>query len=84
MCYNVTMQTINFRLKEILDERGMTIRGFSRDANLNRATINRIVHNQTRGITLDIIAKICDHLKIEPGDLFEKSKPEKLHRTIKK
>ncbi|MBK8467704.1 MAG: helix-turn-helix transcriptional regulator [Chloracidobacterium sp.] len=62
---------VQFRLDEILKERGLTIKGFARDAQLNYVTVIRICHNQNAGITLDIISRITSALNISPGELFK-------------
>lgn len=54
-----------------MQERNLSIRGFARDAKLNHVTVSRIVHNQTKGVTLEMIARITGYLNIEPGELFE-------------
>ncbi len=71
-CYNRGMKKqVQFRLDEILKERGLTIKGFARDAKLNYVTVIRICHNQNAGITLDILSRIISALNISPGDLFK-------------
>lgn len=61
---------IIFQLGAILKARGLKVRPFAASVGLNYVTIFRICHNQTKGITLDMIQRICTALDILPGDLF--------------
>ena len=63
--------TFIFRLDEILIAKGRGIRELSRATQINVATISRIVNNHTKGITLNVLAKLCAELNISPGELFK-------------
>ena len=71
MCYNSCMSNVIFRLDKILKERGTTPRPFSIEHGLNYVTVLRICRNETRGVNLETISKLCAVLEIKPGDLFE-------------
>lgn len=64
--------TVRLRVPEILDERGITTAQFAQGAGItyNQAlAIRRGVYTRIDLITLD---RICEFLKMEPGDLFER------------
>jgi DNA-binding Xre family transcriptional regulator len=71
------MFTVKFRLDEILKLRNMKARSFCLQNNLNYITVLRICHNQNTGITLEMIARICSALNIQPGELFSVEEIEK-------
>ncbi len=64
-----------FRLNEILTERGMNPRQLSAISGIHYRTALNIFHNETHGISLDVISRICEALTVPPGDLF-KMEPE--------
>lgn len=65
---------ILFRLDEILKEQGRGVREVAKAAGLSISTISHIVNNRTRGISNDVLEKLCDELKIEPGEIYKKTK----------
>jgi len=60
-----------FRLNEILKERKRGVRELARATGLTVTTISRICNNRNRGITLDVVGKICSELGIQPGELYK-------------
>ena len=38
---------------------------------VGRSTVSKIYNNQTKGISLLILAELCKGLECDPGDLFE-------------
>ncbi len=60
-----------FRLHEILLEQGRGVREVARAAGLTVATVSRIANNRNRGITLEVVSKLCRELGIQPGDLYK-------------
>ena len=72
VCYNPFMDQVTFRLHEILAQRGLKPRQFALKSGINYVTVLRICRNETHGITLFVIARLCHALSIQPGELFEK------------
>jgi putative transcriptional regulator len=61
---------VNFRLREILDEAGISQSETSRKSGVSFATINRMCTNATRQVSLEVLDALCGALNLQPGDLF--------------
>lgn len=61
---------VEFRLRELIDEKKTTQSELSRRSGVSFATINRMCTNATRQVSLDIIDAICNTLGVKPGALF--------------
>jgi DNA-binding Xre family transcriptional regulator len=62
---------VRFRLKELLEEAGISQSEAGRASGVSYATINRMCTNATRRVSLDILDQLARFLKCEPGDLLE-------------
>lgn len=58
------------RLKELLDDRGMSQRELARRTGRHHDVISRFARQDTGAVSYDLLADICDVLNCEPGDLF--------------
>lgn len=67
-----------FRLKELLEEKGMSQSELVRRAGVSYPTINGMVGNRTTRVDLSTLDAISKVLGCEPGDLLERE-PKK-HR----
>jgi len=67
---NTMTGAVRLRLSEILKERNMRQIEFAFRSGLSENTISDLTNNAVRQIRLDTLAKICDTLNIEPGDIF--------------
>ena len=65
---------LSFRLGEILEEKKRGVRDVARATGITPATISRIVNNHTRGVSMDVLERLCDELDIAPGDIYKKQK----------
>jgi putative transcriptional regulator len=63
--------TVRLRLSNILKARGLLQKELAAQTGFAENTISDLTNNSVRQIRLDTIARICDTLKIQPGDLFE-------------
>lgn len=70
------MSKVNVRLNEILADKDKTIYWLAKQTGITNNTLGRLAKNQTDRITFELIAKICDTLKIEISDLLELSSEE--------
>ncbi|MFV4884715.1 helix-turn-helix transcriptional regulator [Bacillus velezensis] len=61
---------VKTRLKEILDERGLSIRGFAFGNDLSFETVRRLYNNTAKQYQRETLGKICDALDIEIEDLL--------------
>lgn len=59
---------IRFRLKEILNEKGLSERKLAEMTHIRPNTINDICRNQIQRLHVDVIEKICNALGVKPGD----------------
>ncbi len=62
---------VRFRLRELLEEAGISQSDAARQSGLSFATINRLCTNATRQVHLDVLEALARMLKVEPGDLLE-------------
>ncbi len=62
---------VRFRLRELLEEAGISQSDAARQSGLSFATINRLCTNATRQVHLDVLEQLAKLLKIVPGDLLE-------------
>lgn len=61
---------VKTRLKEILDERGLSIRGFAFGNDLSFETVRRLYNNTAKQYQRETLGKICDALDIKIEDLL--------------
>lgn len=59
-----------FRLKEALDEAGMTQTEMFRKSGVSLTTINRMCANLTSQVSLRTLDRLAAVLRIQPGDLI--------------
>lgn len=64
------MSKILFRIRDIVDEKRLSVDEFARLSSINYRTALDICNNQYRRVGLDTIAKICEALNVSPGDIF--------------
>lgn len=67
--------TVRLRVPEILEERKMNVSDLAKATGLTFNTASALSRGFYDRIGLDTIAKLCDGLNVEPGELFE-YKPE--------
>lgn len=63
-----------FRLKEQLEESGLTQSELARRSGVSFVTINRMVANKTAQVSLKTLDALSKVLKCEPGELLERDK----------
>lgn len=61
-----------FRLKQLLEEAGMSQSELERLSGVSYVTINRMVANKTAQVSLRTLDALSAALKVEPGDLLER------------
>ncbi|WP_027190357.1 helix-turn-helix domain-containing protein [Fundidesulfovibrio putealis] len=59
------------RLREIMEEQGVTIQGLATDANLAERTIKRLRGNEFRQCRMETLEAIASALDVRVKDLFE-------------
>lgn len=63
-----------FRLRQILEARGMTQAEIAELAGVGLQTIGRLCRNDTGQVSLSTLDKIAAALNIAPGDLIERKR----------
>jgi transcriptional regulator with XRE-family HTH domain len=66
------MTVTRFRLREILEEAGMSQSELSRRSGVSFATINRMCTNATRQVSLDTLERLATALHREPTELINR------------
>ncbi|ACV64367.1 transcriptional regulator, XRE family [Desulfofarcimen acetoxidans DSM 771] len=62
---------IKSNLSRILGERRIKMSELAKDAGIAKNTALALYHERAKGITFDVLEKICLALNCQPGDLFE-------------
>lgn len=63
--------TIRIKLKELLDERGLSKNKLSHRAEMQRTQINNYCNNEITRLDTDVLARICTALQCDISDLLE-------------
>jgi putative transcriptional regulator len=62
--------TVRLRVHDIVKERGMTTSELAQKTGLTFNTASALARGIYDRIGLDTIARLCDGLKVQPGELF--------------
>jgi len=62
---------IKSNLSKILGERRMKMSELAEQAGIAKNTVLSLYHEKAKGITFDVLEKICNALNCQPGDIFE-------------
>lgn len=62
---------IKIHLSRILGEKRINISELSKTAGIARNTATTLYHEDAKGITWDVLEKLCIALTCQPGDLIE-------------
>jgi putative transcriptional regulator len=66
----VPMGTVQSRVSEILGRRRMSITDLMRIADISYGTAWALYHGKQKSISFEVLAKLCENLEVEIGDLF--------------
>lgn len=61
---------IQNRLKIILVERGSNLTRLATELDRHRNTLERFVNEDRKTINVPLMEQICEHLDIQPGDIY--------------
>lgn len=67
----VSMGTIRNRISEIMGRKRMSITDLMRVTGISYGTAWALYHGTSKFISFDVIAKLCDGLGVDVGELFE-------------
>ncbi len=63
--------TINIKLNQLIEEKGISKNKLSHRAEMQRTQINNYCNNKITRLDIDVLARICTVLECEIGDLLE-------------
>jgi DNA-binding Xre family transcriptional regulator len=64
------LKIVRSNLKQLLDNRGISIRKFAEDTGLQFETLRRMYNDETKQYNKLMIAKVCEELGVEIADLL--------------
>ena len=62
---------LNFKLKKILNEKGMSITDLHKKTGISRNSLTLLANGKSRGIQYDTLDKITTALNVNISELFE-------------
>jgi DNA-binding Xre family transcriptional regulator len=73
---------MKLRLPELLADRGMTRYAFAKAVGprISPSTAYRLARGEWKCVSGDVMDALCDALDVEPGDLFERTKPRRARK----
>ena len=66
---------IKCNLSRILGERRIKMSALAKKADLAPNTVLSLYHERAKGVTFEVMDKICEALGCQPGELFERVNP---------
>jgi DNA-binding Xre family transcriptional regulator len=76
--YDMPAGKVRLRIKEILDERGITVVKAAEMTGLTYNTLNGMYKGLYVRVGYETIAALCDGLSVQPSDLFEYTPSDKV------
>ncbi|MGH2494366.1 MAG: helix-turn-helix domain-containing protein [Ktedonobacteraceae bacterium] len=64
---------IRIRLKEVLQEKGMSMSMLSHESRISFSTISRIINDKNYSPTLNTLERLAKALDVEISDLYERT-----------
>jgi putative transcriptional regulator len=61
---------IQIRLKELLEEKGISMNALSYKSSTPYSTLYRLAKSDQQRIDLDLLSRICIALQVQPGELL--------------
>ena len=62
---------VTSKLSSILGDKRIKMSEVARATGIGKTTLMRFYHDKSEGIRFDVLAKLCDFLDCQPGDLLE-------------
>jgi putative transcriptional regulator len=72
------MVNIQSNLKQILDQRNLSIRQVSKDIDYRFDSVRQLYNNENKTYPRELLSKLCAYLNVTPGELLslEKEDPD--------
>ncbi len=67
----MNLKMVVVRLKELLEERNLTLYRVQADTGIAYTTLLKMAHNKNKSVDLKILGKLCDYLKCQLTDILE-------------
>ena len=64
------MSNIVLRIDELLKERGRTAYWLANEVGMTHGGFYKVLHGKIKALNLELLAKLCDTLECQPGDLL--------------
>jgi DNA-binding Xre family transcriptional regulator len=64
------MEIINSNLKQILDERKLSIRQVARDIDYRFDSVRQLYNNENKNYPRELLTKLCTYLNVTPGEIL--------------
>ena len=64
------MSNIVLRIDELLKERGRTAYWLANEVGMTHGGFYKVLHGKIKALNLELLAKLCDALECQPGDLL--------------
>jgi transcriptional regulator with XRE-family HTH domain len=77
------VMSARFRLRELLERRGISQSDFAKQAGLSFATVNRLCTNATGQVSLDTLDRVATALGVEIGDIIEQDAKRKRRKRVR-
>ena len=71
------MRMIRLRIKEVMEQKGISMTRLSRLADVNYKTIRAIVHDPYRDVAYSTLLKLAKALQVDVSDLAEEISDDK-------
>jgi putative transcriptional regulator len=65
------MKKIRTRIKVLIAERDLTQEKLAQGSGVAFGTINRLSQNKIKGVSFDVLEKLCNYLECELSDILE-------------
>jgi putative transcriptional regulator len=78
------MSNIVLRIDELLKERGRTAYWLANEVGMTHGGFYKVLHGKIKALNLELLAKLCDALECQPGDLLILNKGESDMKRKKK
>jgi putative transcriptional regulator len=70
------MSNIVLRIDELLKERKRTAYWLANEVGMTHGGFYKVLHGKIKALNLELLAKLCDALECQPGDLLILEKGE--------
>lgn len=64
------MQIVKSNLKQILDDRGLSIRRVANDIDYRFESVRQLYNDENKNFPRELLTKLCVYLNIKPGELL--------------